>query len=255
MSTSASTERAAGGRVEGKTVLVTGGARGMGAAHARKLVAEGARVVVADVLEDEGRAVAREIGPNAHFLRLDVTRPEDWQRAVEETEERFGPLDALVNNAGLGGGSSTLLETDLASWQAVIDVNLTGMFLGLQAAVRSMGTRGGSIVNVSSIFGLRGMKVIHAYVASKFAVRGLAKSVALEVADLGIRVNSIHPGMILTPMVAQRDPSVLRIPMGRTGQPEEVSDLVLFLVSDESAYCTGSEFTIDGGLTAAVPVT
>jgi 3alpha(or 20beta)-hydroxysteroid dehydrogenase len=242
------------GRVDGKTALISGGARGMGAAHARRLVAEGARVVIGDVLKDEGQDLADELGPAAAFAVLDVTEPASWADTIALTEATFGPLDVLVNNAGVGGGTKALLDIDLAFWQRVIDVNLTGTFLGLQAGVRAMTAGGGSIVNVSSIFGLRGMPVIHPYVAAKFATRGLAKSVALEVAHLGIRVNSVHPGMIVTPMTATRAADTLDIPLGRPGEAEEVAHLVLFLASDESAYCTGAEFTIDGGVTAGVPV-
>ncbi len=243
------------GRVDGKTVLISGGARGMGAAHARRLVAEGARVVVGDILKDEGHKLVEELGQTAAFALLDVTDPASWATAVELTENTFGPLDVLVNNAGIGGGNRALVDIKLADWNAVLDVNLTGTFLGLQAGIRAM-TRagGGSIINVSSIFGLRGIPVIHPYVAAKFATRGLAKSAALEVAGLGIRVNSVHPGMIVTPMTHDRAADVLSIPLGRPGTADEVSHLVLFLASDESAYCTGSEFTIDGGVTAGVPL-
>ena len=243
------------GRVTGKTILVSGGARGMGAAHVRRLTHEGARVVVADVLEDEGQALVAEVGDSARFVSLDVTDPAGWVAAIAATEDLFGPLDVLVNNAGVGGGSLALVDIGLADWQRVIDINLTGTFLGLQEGVRAM-TRsgGGSIVNVSSIFGHHGMPVIHSYVASKFAVRGLAKSVALEVAHLGIRVNSVHPGMIVTPMTATRAHDTLKVPLGRPGEADEVAQLVLYLASDESAYVTGAEFTIDGGVTAGVPL-
>ena len=242
------------GRVHGKTVLVSGGARGMGAAHVARLVAEGARVVVGDVRDDEGAELVAGFGPSASYTRLDVTDPASWAAAVEHTEHAFGPLDVLVNNAGIGGGTTKLVDIPLADWQAVLDVNLTGTFLGLQAGVRAMTAGGGSIVNVSSIFGMRGMPIIHGYVAAKFASRGLAKSVALEVAGLGIRVNSVHPGMIVTPMTEHRARDVLAIPMGRPGESDEVSQLVLFLASDESSYCTGAEFTVDGGVTAGVPL-
>ena len=226
----------------------------MGAAHAERMVAEGARVMVADVLDDDGRALVSLLGPSAAFVHLDVTDPVSWAEAIDRTEVTFGHLDVLVNNAGVSGGTRSLVDIRLADWQAIIDVNLTGTFLGLQAAVRAMTvSRGGSIINVSSIFGLRGIPVIHAYVAAKFASRGLAKSVALEVAELGIRVNSVHPGMIVTPMTQNRAADVLKIPLGRPGRADEVANLVLFLASDESAYCTGAEFTIDGGVTAGVP--
>lgn len=242
------------GRVAGKTALVSGGARGMGAAHARRLVAEGANVVVGDVREQEGQALAAELGPAALFVPLDVTDPAGWADAVGHAESTFGRLDVLINNAGVGGGSRALVDIELADWQSVLDINLTGTFLGLQAGVRAMTASGGSIVNVSSIFGLRGIPVIHPYVAAKFASRGLTKSVALEVAALGIRVNSVHPGMIVTPLTSSRARDTLTIPLGRPGEADEVASLVLFLASDESAYCTGAEFTIDGGVTAGVPV-
>jgi 3alpha(or 20beta)-hydroxysteroid dehydrogenase len=243
------------GRVQGKTVLVSGGARGMGAAHVTRLVGEGAQVMIGDLREEEGRAVAAELGRSAAFVRLDVTDPASWSAAITTTERAFGHLDVLVNNAGVPGGTRSFVDIELADWQAILDVNLTGTFLGLQAAVRAMTVSGGgSIINISSIFGLRGIPIIHPYVASKFATRGLTKSVALEVANLGIRVNSVHPGMIRTPMTANRAADVLTIPLGRPGTSDEVAHLVLFLASDESIYCTGAEFTIDGGVTAGVPL-
>jgi 3alpha(or 20beta)-hydroxysteroid dehydrogenase len=242
-------------RMAGKVALISGGARGMGAAHVTRLAAEGASVVVADVLIDEGKALAAELGPGVEFVHLDVTDPASWAQAVKHTEQTFGPLDVLVNNAGVSGGTNRLVDIELAVWDSIIAVNLTGTFLGLQAGVRAMAkSGGGSIINVSSIFGLRGIPIIHPYVASKFASRGLAKSVAVEVADQGIRVNSVHPGMIRTPMTANRASDVMVIPLGRPGTSEEVANLVLFLASDESAYCTGAEFTIDGGVTAGVPL-
>lgn len=242
------------GRIEGKVAIVTGAARGMGEVHARRLVEEGARVVVTDVLDEQGRAVAEALGENAMYLHLDVRDEAGWASIVTQAQRRFGQLDILVNNAGLGGGNNSFLDIDMEQWRSTLDVSLTGTFLGLQAGVRAMRDRGGSIINVSSIWGQRGIPMIHAYVAAKFAVTGLTKSVAIEVAQQGIRVNSIHPGMIETPMTKDRDPSFMRIPMDRRGSCDEVSSLVLFLASDESSYCTGSEFTVDGGVTAGVPL-
>lgn len=242
------------GRIQGKVAIVTGAARGMGEAHARRLVAEGARVVLTDVLDDQGHAVAGELGEDAIFLHQDVSDEAGWASTVAQAEQRFGPLDILVNNAGLGGGNNSFLNIGLEQWQSTIDVSLTGTFLGLQAGVRAMQDRGGSIINVSSIWGQRGIPMIHAYVAAKFGVTGLTKSVAIEVAKQGIRVNSIHPGNIETPMTKDRDASFMRIPMDRRGTCDEVSSLVVYLASDEASYCTGSEFTIDGGVTAGVPM-
>ncbi|MFZ1175924.1 MAG: SDR family NAD(P)-dependent oxidoreductase, partial [Mycobacterium sp.] len=184
------------GRVEGKVALISGGARGMGASHARLLVEEGAKVVIGDILDDEGKALAAEInatGDAARYVHLDVTQPDQWDAAVATATSEFGKLDVLVNNAGIVA-LGQLKNFDLAKWQKVIDVNLTGTFLGMRVAVEPMtAAGGGSIINVSSIEGLRGAPAVHPYVASKWAVRGLAKSAALELAPLNIRVNSIHP--------------------------------------------------------------
>lgn len=225
----------------------------MGAAHARALVAEGAKVVLGDILDDEGKAVADEIGASARYVHLDVTQPDDWQAAVDTALADFGTLNVLVNNAGIVAGAP-LQKFDVAKWQKVIDVNLTGTFLGMRAVIDPMiAAGGGSIMNVSSIEGLRGAPWAHPYVASKWAVRGLAKSAALELAPHNIRVNSIHPGLIRTPMTANLPEDLVTIPMGRPAEPEEVSTFVVFLASDESSYSTGSEFIMDGGLVTAVP--
>lgn len=241
------------GRVDGKVALISGGARGMGASHARTLVAEGARVVVGDILDDEGKALAEELGDVALFVHLDVTQPDQWKAAVSAAVEEFGRLDVLVNNAGIVNGNM-LQKFELAEWQRIIDVNLTGTFLGIQAVVDPMiAAGGGSIINVSSVEGLRGSPGLHGYVASKWGVRGLAKSAALELAPHGIRVNSIHPGLIRTPMTEGIPEDLLTIPLGRGADPKEVSMFVLFLASDESGYATGSEFVIDGGLVTGVP--
>jgi 3alpha(or 20beta)-hydroxysteroid dehydrogenase len=241
------------GRVDGKVALISGGARGMGASHARTLVAEGAKVVVGDILDDEGKALADELGDGARYVHLDVTQPDQWQAGVATAVQDFGKLNVLVNNAGIINGSP-LQKFDLDKWRQILDVNLTGTFLGMRAAIEPMiAAGGGSIINVSSIEGLRGAPWAHGYVASKWGVRGLAKSAALELAPHNIRVNSIHPGLIRTPMTANIPDDMVMIPLGRPADPSEVSTFVLFLASDESSYATGAEFVMDGGLVADVP--
>ena len=241
------------GRVAGKVAIVSGGSRGMGASHVRTLVAEGAKAVIADVLDAEGQALASELGDSAIFVHLDVTDPEQWAAVVERAVDTFGTVDILVNNAGIANGSAIeSYQTD--AWQKILDINLSGVFYGMRAVVPVMRKqKSGSIVNVSSVEGLRGSQGLHGYVASKFGVRGITKSVALEVGGDGIRVNSIHPGLIETPMTTNIPAESLQIALGRAAQPAEVSKLVLFLASDESSYSTGAEFVIDGGLVAGVP--
>ncbi|MEU0502684.1 glucose 1-dehydrogenase [Nocardia sp. NPDC005998] len=241
------------GRLTGKVALISGGARGMGAAHARALVAEDARVVLGDILDDEGAALAKEIGDSAAYVHLDVREKQQWQDAVAEAVQRFGSLNVLVNNAGIVNGN-LLVDFELAEWQKIIDINLTGTFLGMQAATPAMiEAGGGSVINISSVEGMRGSPGLHGYTATKFAVRGLTKSTALELAQYGIRVNSIHPGLIRTPMTEGIPADFLQIPLGRAADPAEVSALVTYLASDESSYSTGAEFVIDGGLTVGVP--
>jgi 3alpha(or 20beta)-hydroxysteroid dehydrogenase len=241
-------------RLDGKTAIITGAARGQGAAEARMFAAAGARVVVADVLEEEGRAVAAAIGRAAVFVRHDVTSQEDWDRAVRTAHEAFGGVDVLVNNAGIWGTAPVEEETR-ARFEKMLQVNLVGPFLGVRAVAPAMRARGGgSIVNVSSTAGLRGLPGHSAYGASKFGLRGLTRSAALDLAADGIRVNSVHPGMVDTPMIAEmgvaRGPGgAPRVPLGRTGVPEDVAGLVLFLASDAAAYITGTELAVDGGLT------
>jgi len=253
------------GRLDGKVALVSGAARGMGRAEAELFAAEGAKVAVCDVRDDEARAVAEGIGADALFLTLDVTSEAGWAEAVEATTDAFGRLDVLVNNAGIAE-SAPLVEMSLESYQRVIDVNQTGVFLGMRAVVEPMTEAGGgSIINISSIDGLIGMNNIISYVASKWAVRGMTKTAAMELAPRGIRVNSIHPGFIHTSLAVEDeshleathallDKHTARLaPMGRTGEPEEIARLALFLASDESSYSTGSEFVADGGLVAGYP--
>ncbi|MCH9720557.1 MAG: glucose 1-dehydrogenase [Actinomycetia bacterium] len=248
------------GRLDGKVALISGGARGMGNAEARLFAREGARVVIADVAQADGEALAREIGEAARFVNLDVTAPDQWERAIAATLAVFGRLDVLVNNAGIVI-PSPMRELSLEDYQKVIDVNQTGVFLGMKAATPAMeGSGGGSIVNISSIDGMIGMDLVFSYVASKFAVRGMTRVAALELAPIGIRVNSVHPGFVHTrlgnpddiPEIRQLldDYSRRRVPLGRTGEPEDIASLVLFLASDEAGYITGSEFVADGGILA-----
>jgi 3alpha(or 20beta)-hydroxysteroid dehydrogenase len=241
------------GRVDGKVALISGGARNIGAASARMLVAEGAQVVVGDLLDEEGTALADELGDAARYVHLDVTSDDDWRSAVELTVAEFGTLNVLFNNAGIfNGGRLQRYETDL--WQQMLDVNLTGAFLGMRAAADAMiAAGGGSIINTSSIEGLRGTPWAHGYVASKWGLRGLTKSVALELAPQGIRVNSLHPGRISTPATDQMPDDLIPIPLGRPGQPDEVATFVVFLASDESSFATGSEFVMDGGTVTQIP--
>ncbi len=225
----------------------------MGAADARMLVKEGAKVVIGDILDDEGQALADELGDAARYVHLDVSSADDWTAAVEIALSSFGKLNVLVNNAGIVqvGPLKTL---DVARWQKVLDVNLTGPMLGTKAVIGPMiEAGGGSIINVSSIEGLRGAAYVHSYVASKWGLRGLTKSSALELASSNIRVNSIHPGFIRTPMTEHLPEDMVQTPLGRPGTPDEVATFVVFLASDESSFSTGSEFVVDGGLVTDVP--
>lgn len=240
-------------RVAGKVALISGGARGMGASHAKALLAEGARVVIGDILDEPGRQLADELGDHAVYVHLDVTQEDSWHEAVATTLDTFGSLSVLINNAGMVNGN-LIADFSLADWQAILDVNLTGTFLGIKAAANALADSApASIINVSSVEGFRGSPGLHGYTATKFAVRGLTKSVALELAPKNVRVNSIHPGFIRTPMTEAIPEDFLTIPLGRGGDPEEVSAMVLFLASDESSYTTGGEFVVEGGLLAGVP--
>ncbi len=247
--------RAHDGRVKDKVALITGGAhaRGMGGASAKMLVEQGAKVVIGDILDDEGAALAAELGDAVRYVHLDVTSPDDWKAAVDTAVGAFGTLNVLVNNAGIVqvGPLKTL---DVSKWQKVLDVNLTGPMLGIKAVIEPMiAAGGGSIINISSIEGMRGAAWVHSYVSSKWGLRGLTKSAALELASEKIRVNSIHPGFIRTPMTKHLPDDMVTAPMGRAGTPEEVATFVVFLASDESSFSTGSEYVVDGGLITDVP--
>lgn len=244
------------GRLDGKVALITGSARGMGAVEARLFVDEGACVVISDVLDDLGEALARDLGERALYVHLDVTRAEDWASVIAATEERFGRLDVLVNNAGIGVAPHSMLATTEADHHRLMDVHVNGTWRGIQSAAPVMArTGGGSIVNISSIDGIAGVAGMTSYTASKFAVTGLTKSAALELGRLGIRVNSVHPGIINSSMLDAASPEVLaRLnayvepqPIARMGRPEEVANVVLFLAGDESSYVTGTSIVVDGG--------
>lgn len=239
------------GDLKGRVALITGAARGMGAALAGLFVAEGAQVVIADVLEAPGRELAAELGEEALFQFLDVTRPESWDAAVAATVQRFGKLDVLINNAGILKVGA-LEHFSFEDYQAIIGVNQTGCWLGMKAVLAPMKQAGGgAIVNISSTGGLTGLGGFSAYVASKFAVRGMSKCAALEYGRYNIRVNSVHPGGMATSMdISEDDSAYAGQPIARAGQPAEVAELVAFLASDRSSYCTGAEFVADGGLLA-----
>jgi 3alpha(or 20beta)-hydroxysteroid dehydrogenase len=233
--------------LDGAVAIVTGAARGMGAEHARGLVAAGAKVVATDVLDDEGRALADGLGDHVMYRHLDVTDPDGWETVVAQAEEAWGPVKVLVNNAGIvAWGTIEALSVD--DWQRTIDINLTGVFLGMHTVVPSMKRAGGgAIVNISSTAGLQGYANIGAYVASKWGVRGLTKTAALELGRDNIRVNSIHPGPIRTPMTDGVDlESMKSQPIPRIGEPSEVTAMLLFILQ-EATYSTGHEFVIDGG--------
>jgi 3alpha(or 20beta)-hydroxysteroid dehydrogenase len=239
-------------RFRGKVVLISGGARGQGAAEARMLVAEGAKVVIGDLREEEGRRLAAELGDAAMFVRHDVTIEAEWASAVAAAEG-LGGLHGLVNNAGIFI-PRTLVETDSELFERHMRVNQFGCFLGMKAVIAAMErSGGGSIVNISSVAGLRGLPSAFAYSATKWALRGMTKAAAVELASRHIRVNSVHPGPIDTEMLKVRSEEenrrrVQQVPMKRMGTSEEVARLVLYLLSEESAYVTGAEMTIDGGV-------
>ena len=235
------------GRVSGRVALVSGGARGMGAAQAQRLAEEGAKVVIGDVLDDEGAATATALGASIRFVHLDVTKPQDWDAAVATAVSEFGGLDILVNNAGIMN-YAPIDEYTHEQWDTVIAVNLTGTFNGIKAAIPALKASGkGSIVNISSTAGLKGIGLFPGYTAAKFGMRGLTKSIAVDLARYNIRANSVHPGNIRTPMTDGHDIDQSGVPLARLGEASELANMVLFLASDESSFSTGAEFIADGG--------
>ena len=246
------------GRLTGKVAIVTGAARGMGESHARTFVREGAKVVMTDLRADAGRALQRELGETSLFIEQDATDFAQWELVVQQAEAAFGPVDVLVNNAGILGAMARTADLTEKDYLAVCAINQHSVFYGMRAVLPSMLKAGhGSIVNISSIAGIAanyGFPSL-AYVASKFAVRGMTKATAIEYGPHNIRVNSVHPGFIQTPMMVEATDeeggdALSLIPLGRIADPQEVSNLVLFLASDESSWVTGSELVIDGGMTA-----
>jgi 3alpha(or 20beta)-hydroxysteroid dehydrogenase len=250
-------------RFAGRVVLVTGAARGMGESHARGFAAEGATVVVTDVLDESGEAVAADLGDRARYFHLDVTREEEWRRVVAEVEASLGPIGVLVNNAGIAPPEPLPVgDLSVESFRQMLEVNLVSQFTGIRSVVASMRRAGGgSIVNVSSIEGFTALAHAAGYVTSKWAVRGLTKAAALDLGADGIRVNSVHPGLIMTPMLAGLPPEVYeatanRQAIARVGEADEVTRVVLFLASDDASFVTGAECVCDGGHLAgeAVPL-
>lgn len=241
-------------RLQNKVIIITGAAQGMGETHARVCIAEGAKVVLTDINHEKGAALAKELGDHALFIKQDVTSEADWSEVIRQSEAKFGQINVLVNNAGITTHKS-ILETSLEDYRRILEINQVSVFLGMKAVIPLMKqAKQGSIINISSINGLVGGAI--GYTDSKFAVRGMTKAAALECAPHGIRVNSIHPGVIATPMIMQGDTKdaveafAKTIPMKRVAEAQEVSNMVLFLASDDLSYSTGSEFIVDGGLTA-----
>ena len=245
------------GRLENKVAVITGGAGGMGAAHAELFIKEGAKVIVADFNAELGEKKAAELGENAAFVKIDVSSEEDWKNLVTKTEEVFGPINILVNNAGITNYES-VQDIEYSTYQRLMKINADSVLLGMKYAFPSMKKAGsGSIVNVSSLAGQFSLENLAAYTSSKFAVRGLTKSAVLDFGKYNIRANAIFPGVIRTPITEQEDTKAAiagmlnKIPLGRMAEPGEVSNVVLFLASDESAYVSGAEIMIDGGLTVS----
>ena len=244
------------GRLAGKVAIITGGAQGQGAAASRRFVAEGARVVIGDIADEPGKALAEELGESTHYVHLDVADEQSWQAAVEEAVATFGPVDVLINNAGILRFAN-LTEMPLADLEGLFRVNVFGCFLGMKTVAPVMIEHGGgSIVNSSSVEGLAGMSSLVGYTGTKFAVRGMTKAAAMELGPKGIRVNSVHPGMVDTGMTRHYAGeegmkwAATRVALKRVGQPDDIAQMYVFLASDESSFSTGAEFVADGGCTA-----
>lgn len=246
-------------RFDNRTVLITGAAGGMGSSHARGFHAEGANVVVTDVRDEEGRALAAKLGDRAHYVHLDVTSAAEWASAIAQAESRFGPISVLVNNAGILARSAPIEDGDLENWNQVIGVNLTGTYLGIRAAAPSLRRAGGgAIVNIASTSGHEGTALIAPYVASKWGVRGLTRTAAIELARDGVRVNAVSPGVVDTPLITEPlHPGAAPVSdyfspepfaITRLARPQEITNLVLFLASDEASFVTGTEHISDGGM-------
>ncbi|HTN45782.1 MAG TPA: glucose 1-dehydrogenase [Flavipsychrobacter sp.] len=243
-------------RLEGKVAIITGASQGMGESHAREFVKEGAKVVLTDLNEEKGQAIAKELGANALFIKQDVTKIEDWKKVVATTEEKFGYVNVLVNNAGILGPIEIITEISESDYLKVIEINQNSVFYGMKYTIPSMQKAGiGSIVNISSIAGIVAIPGYPslAYMGSKFAIRGLTKAAAVEYGKDNIRANSVHPGYIKTPMMVQATDedgsgAADSIPLARMAEATEVSNLVIFLASDESSFLTGTEQVIDGGM-------
>lgn len=240
-------------RLAGKVALISGAAQGMGASHARAIVANGGSVVIGDLNREKGEELASELGPKANFVMLDVRSDSDWDTAVDAAVSKFGKLNVLINNAGILK-ASPIVETKNEDWQLVMDINLTGVFKGIRAATPALIKAGkASIINISSTAGLKAFPGTAAYNTAKWAIRGLTKTAALELAKHDVRVNSIHPGNVKTPMIDGLYMNFNHVAQNRAGEPQEISNLVVFLSSDESSFSTGSEFIADGGETSGLP--
>lgn len=245
------------GKLDGKVAIITGAARGMGEFHAREFVEEGAKVVIADLLEEEGKQLAEELGENAIFVKHDVTKLEDWEHVIHKAKESFGPVTVLVNNAGVAGPVASITELSVEDYLKIVNIDQNGTYFGVKTIIPEMiKAGGGSIINISSTAGTMARGVQNAaYTVAKHAVMGITKAAAVEYSDKGIRVNTVSPGGIMTPMVKETvsqeiiDEQAKNIPIRRLGEPHELSKVVVFLASDAASYVTGSEFRADGGST------